>query len=233
VTKLFLRSGDIHNPRIKFDITKGFIDDLADFRGENDEVPEAAGREWMPKEEDRRPIELGGGVYGIGATHLAKQEDYLRASRELADLLDAIQEPGELLVVGPYRGVPAGQTVRIDVEYAGANWGELTAGATKRRGVVLLEATGSPPDWAGDPVTLATSAAADDIVDTATPHGFAVGNRVRFPSLTGGAGLTVDVVYYVIAASLGSTTFQVSATKGGTAVNFTTNITAGTVERLY
>lgn len=80
-------------------------------------------------------------------------------------------------------------------------------------------------------VTLATSAAADDIIDTATAHGYAAGDRVVFPSLTGGAGLTANRVYYVIAANLAATTFQVSATAGGAAVNFTTDITAGTVSK--
>jgi len=78
-------------------------------------------------------------------------------------------------------------------------------------------------------ITLATSAAADDIIDTTTPHLFAVGDRVRFSGLTGGAGLSAGVDYFVIAANLAAQTFQVSATPGGAAVNFTTDITAGTV----
>lgn len=83
----------------------------------------------------------------------------------------------------------------------------------------------------GAAVTLATSAAADDIIDTTTAHGYAVGDTVSFPSLTGGAGLTARAKYYVIAANLGAQTFQVSATPGGAAVNFTTDITAGTVRK--
>ena len=79
------------------------------------------------------------------------------------------------------------------------------------------------------PITLATSAAADDIIDTATAHGFKVGDPVRFPTLTGGSGLTAGNLYYVIAANLAAQTFQVSTTPGGSAVNFTTDITAGTV----
>lgn len=76
--------------------------------------------------------------------------------------------------------------------------------------------------------TLSTSAAADDIVDC-TAHGFAAGDEVVFTELTGGAGLTVGQVYYVIAANLAANTFQVSATAGGSAVNFTSDITAGKV----
>lgn len=81
-------------------------------------------------------------------------------------------------------------------------------------------------------VTLATSLAADDIIDTAAAHGYIAGNRVRFASLTGGAGLSVGTDYWVIAGNLGATTFQVSTTPGGAPVNFTTDITAGSVTRM-
>lgn len=82
----------------------------------------------------------------------------------------------------------------------------------------------------GAEVTLANpSAAADDIIDTAAAHGFEAGDDVVFTELTGGAGLVAGQVYYVIAANLAATTFQVSATPGGAAVNFTTDITAGKV----
>lgn len=78
-------------------------------------------------------------------------------------------------------------------------------------------------------IALATSAALDDIIDTSTAHGLAVGDEVVFTALTGGAGLTLGQVYYVIAANLAAQTFQVSATKGGAAVDFTTDITAGRI----
>lgn len=85
---------------------------------------------------------------------------------------------------------------------------------------------GLPPSAA---TTLATSAAADDILDTAVAHGYAADDPVYFSALTGGAGLSINTVYYVIAANLGATTFQVATAPGGSAVNFTTDITAGTV----
>jgi coat protein Gp5 len=81
----------------------------------------------------------------------------------------------------------------------------------------------------GPAITLAESEADDDIIDTATAHGFVAGDKVRFPALTGGAGLSKDTDYYVIAANLAARTFQVSTTKGGSAALFTTDITAGTV----
>lgn len=84
----------------------------------------------------------------------------------------------------------------------------------------------------GSEVTLATSAAADDIIDTSTAHGYSADDRVVFTSLTGGTGLTANTEYYVIAANLAANTFQVSTTSGGSAVNFTTDITAGKVRRV-
>jgi hypothetical protein len=80
-------------------------------------------------------------------------------------------------------------------------------------------------------ITLTTSAAADNIVDTTTAHGFTAGTRVRFLTLTGGTGLSTGVVYYVISANLAAQTFQVSTTSGGSAVDFSSDITAGTVIR--
>jgi hypothetical protein len=80
----------------------------------------------------------------------------------------------------------------------------------------------------GSEIAIQLSAAADDIID-ATAHGFVAGDPVVFTALTGGAGLTVGQVYYVIAANLTADDFQVSETPGGGAALFTTDITAGTV----
>jgi hypothetical protein len=72
-----------------------------------------------------------------------------------------------------------------------------------------------------------TGVAATDII-TATGHTFVNGDPVVFESLTGGAGIRMATqIYYVIDAA--TNTFQISETVGGAAVNFTTNITAGTV----
>jgi hypothetical protein len=98
--------------------------------------------------------------------------------------------------------------------------------------VFKLANPGSTSVTSGQPsFTLTTSAAADDIIDTTAPHGFAVNDRVVFTALTGGTGLTTGTVYYVIAANLGAQTFQVSTTQGGSAAVFSADITAGTVGR--
>jgi hypothetical protein len=86
-------------------------------------------------------------------------------------------------------------------------------------------------------VTLAESAHADDIIDTATDHGLAVGDYIQFPTLTfgaGGTGLVANTTYRVHADNFAARTFQVAlAADGTTKVLWSVaNITAGTVKRL-
>jgi hypothetical protein len=73
--------------------------------------------------------------------------------------------------------------------------------------------------------------AATDLL-TKTAHGLSAGDAVKFTALTGGAGLTVGQVYYVIATGLTANDFRVSATSGGSQVDFTTDITAGSFQKL-
>lgn len=71
-----------------------------------------------------------------------------------------------------------------------------------------------------------TGVAATEII-TVPGSAFIDGNALTFTSLTGGAGLVTGTKYYVIGAS--AATFQLATSQGGTAINFTTNITAATV----
>lgn len=68
---------------------------------------------------------------------------------------------------------------------------------------------------------------ADTEVITATSHTFANGDIVVFTALTGGSGLSTATLYYVISVS--GNNFSVSTTLGGSAVDFTTDITAGVI----
>ncbi len=67
------------------------------------------------------------------------------------------------------------------------------------------------------------------VLGTITVPGSAlvVDSQVVFNSITGGAGLTANTAYWVITAS--GTSITLSATRGGAAVNVTTNITAGSI----
>jgi hypothetical protein len=71
-----------------------------------------------------------------------------------------------------------------------------------------------------------TGDAATDVI-TATGHIYTANQTVIFSAITGGAGLGANTVYFVRNPS--GNTFQLSTTSGGAAINFTTNITAGTV----
>lgn len=71
-----------------------------------------------------------------------------------------------------------------------------------------------------------TGVAATNLFTSSKNHALAVGRKVRFSALTGGTGLFTGVDYYVIADSLAAKTFKVSLTKTGSAVDFTTAVTA-------
>lgn len=76
-----------------------------------------------------------------------------------------------------------------------------------------------------------TGTAATDIISDAG-HTFVDNDPIVFHSLTGGAGLTAGTVYFV-RASVAGVSYQVSATTGGAVINFTTDISAGTVGRAF
>jgi hypothetical protein len=113
-----------------------------------------------------------------------------------------------------------------------AEWGKVTDAAFC---AALEAASGTTTQVAGAMLgankTLSTSAAADDIVD-ATAHGLSNGDAIVFTALTGGTGVTAGRVYWVIADNLTADDFQFSATPGGAAVDFTADITAGTVAKV-
>ena len=75
-----------------------------------------------------------------------------------------------------------------------------------------------------------TGVAATDIF-TSVAHGFSNGDIVIFSSMTGGTGLITGDTYFVI--NKATDTFQVSTTPSGSAFDFTTNLSAGTVCKDY
>ncbi len=85
--------------------------------------------------------------------------------------------------------------------------------------------------WHAMPKAITGTASTDVIACPA--HGLSAGRKVALVDLTGGAGLTsqsssaLATVYYVINANADD--LQLSLTVGGSAVNFTTNITAGSL----
>lgn len=72
-----------------------------------------------------------------------------------------------------------------------------------------------------------TGTASTDIINHAG-HNFVTDDTVVFPSLTGGAGLGANTTYYVRTVIEG-VSYQLSATLGGAAINFTSDISIATV----
>jgi hypothetical protein len=92
-------------------------------------------------------------------------------------------------------------------------------------GGTILQNSGLIVDDAVVPYSVTGDAATDVI--TATGHIYTANQTVVFSAITGGAGLAANTVYFVRNPS--GNTFQLSTTSGGAAINFTTNITAGSV----
>lgn len=114
------------------------------------------------------------------------------------------------------------------------HWANLTDAAF----VTALEAgsvTQTMGNALGSPISLSTSAHADDIFD-ATGHGFSVGDAIVFTSLTGGDATTaalVNRVVWVTDTSFAANTFRPSLTPGGAAITWgTADLSAGTVRKV-
>ncbi len=90
---------------------------------------------------------------------------------------------------------------------------------------------GVETDTVGASQTLTTpfGVATTDII-TLTAHGLVAGDIIKFATLTGGAGLTTTPEYFV--RTVTANTFQVASTANGDPINFTTDITAGTVTKI-
>jgi hypothetical protein len=94
-----------------------------------------------------------------------------------------------------------------------------TGGSTVQDSALVIDDAVVPFSITGD--------AGTDII-TAVGHPYTANQGVRFPTLTGGSGLTAATTTYFV-RDISGDTFKVSTTSGGGAVNFTTNITVGTV----
>lgn len=123
------------------------------------------------------------------------------------------------------------QMVR-DVEYSFINGAYVkpSDNASARQTKGLVAAITSNKADAGTALPATTGVAATDLF-TSTAHGMAAGDGVYFTALTGGAGLELNRLYYVISDTLAANTFKLSTVRGGTAVNFTTDVSASTAKK--
>jgi hypothetical protein len=75
-----------------------------------------------------------------------------------------------------------------------------------------------------------TSVASTDVF-TSTAHGLSVNDVVVLSGLTGGTGLVAGRIYFV-ATVPDANTFTLSTTVGGSSVDHTSNVTAGTLNKI-
>lgn len=98
------------------------------------------------------------------------------------------------------------------------------------QGFEVYEAPGLPSNsWTSG--LAVTGANASDVFTTAVDHGLKVGDRVIFPTLTGGSSLTAATKKYFVVAVPTSKTFQVSATAGGSPQDLGSDVSDGTVRK--
>lgn len=76
-----------------------------------------------------------------------------------------------------------------------------------------------------------TGVASTDLF-TITGHGLVAGDPLVFSDMTGGAGITPGQSYFVIASGLTADALRVSATLGGSTINVTSDLTAGSAVSL-
>ncbi len=121
--------------------------------------------------------------------------------------------------------------IKRDIEFTLINgtFNEPANNSTKRQTRGLLAAiTTNATDVAGtSDATEAGSSSSDDVL-VAAAHGLADGDKIQFTAITGGAGLVINKTYFVVNKTTG--TFQLANTSGGSAIDFTTDISAGTFE---
>lgn len=123
------------------------------------------------------------------------------------------------------------KSVALDTNWAFLNgtFAEPADNATPRKTRGLLQAIATNAialipevDNGGD----ITGVAATDLITSASAHGLAVGDTLQFTVLNGGTGLAAATRYFVVAVP-STTTFQLSATRGGAVIDFTAAITTG------
>lgn len=179
-------------------------------------------------------------LLGKAITQNFSYESIYTAANSDKDALAAVRKAMNTRGVGPGRFGIVNSDVfetldadaRISNRYSGGN--QLIEGQPlgMLKNVSGFETILEYPDLPTNNVaakTVSAIEADDNVCTTSAAHGFVVGDRITFPTLTGGTGVTAGTtVYYVISIPT-TTTFTFSATLGGSAVNVTVDATAGTV----
>lgn len=101
--------------------------------------------------------------------------------------------------------------------------------ARQTRGIIAATTTNHTDVAVG--ATAVTGTASADTINAADLAAFNNDDKVQFTALTGGAGLETGVTYYVVNRTDGTPdTLQLAVSLGGTPIDFTTDISAATLE---
>jgi len=103
--------------------------------------------------------------------------------------------------------------------YVGSQAGTITVTAGGSVFTIAIPASSDVP------TSGATATASTDLINK-TAHGLLAGDPVYFTTLTGGTGLALTQVYYVLATGLTANAFAVGTTPTGTPVDITVNYSA-------
>ena len=133
---------------LRFHFTRGGLQSLATFRGEDDVVPEAAGRAEGLFISDLREVTLHGLVAGDGTGSQGNREDFATA---FASLLAVMQPSGliTITVFAPNFGLAQGDMATLSnvrpVRMIGPDPSDLWYEGWE--GTLELVCIDSPPDW--------------------------------------------------------------------------------------
>ena len=132
-----------------FEIIQGGLDDIPEYRGEDDVVPEAAGMAAGLWTKHRRILKLHGTVEGSGATQALRRVSYRSRFDALVAKMD-VATPIDVVVYGPREGLGAGDTATLADCRPQRIIGPASTGDEIREVTLELVCIGSPPDWLVD-----------------------------------------------------------------------------------
>lgn len=138
-------------------------------------------------------------------------------------------EAGRGLILSPaYYYNLLKQPAILDLSQSGSDQALRDAMVKRLMGFDVFGSAGTPTN--NGTAFAVTGADAGDLF-TAVAHGLAVGDRIRFPALTGGSNLTADTGRYYVKTVPSDDTFTIASTPGGATVDLGSNVTAGTCQK--
>jgi hypothetical protein len=147
IRSLDVQDGDTPDTaRIWLDLVSGYSEP-AEVRGEDDVVPEAAGREPGTWQRDLRRIQLDGHVKGFGGTRAERTAAWREATDDLMAVMQMHATPGLVEIDGEYLGIPIGETHFVYARCVRVLPGPILNRMSYQGWVFELECIDSPPEW--------------------------------------------------------------------------------------